>query len=55
MKVVSTNCKKCPEYMNKKCNGDAENCMCKRCPRNLAECLITKYCRETESILAGDV
>lgn len=46
--VMPYNCSKCPEN-KKRCNWNIEQCMCKRCPRNLAECLIVKYCRETES------
>ncbi|WP_291574669.1 hypothetical protein [Clostridium sp. UBA4548] len=51
MTIVVYNCKKCPEGTSGKCDGKTENCMCKRCPRNLGQCLITKYCRETESVL----
>lgn len=49
--AISLNCKKCPEYAEKKCDAKAENCMCRKCPRNLGVCLITKYCRETESAI----
>ncbi|WP_164474748.1 MULTISPECIES: hypothetical protein [Clostridium] len=49
--IVVFNCKKCPEYINKNCNGMESNCMCRNCPRNLGQCIITKYCRETESII----
>ncbi|KYH31678.1 hypothetical protein CLTEP_23410 [Clostridium tepidiprofundi DSM 19306] len=45
------NCKKCPEFLNGNCDGNDEKCMCRRCPRNLSECLVTRYCRETESPL----
>lgn len=51
MKIAKENCTRCPEYLNRNCKGDAMDCMCRRCPRNLGECLITKYCRETESII----
>ncbi len=45
------NCDYCPEYKNKTCNGDDRGCLCYVCPRNLAQCMCVKYCRETESIL----
>ncbi|MCY6372787.1 hypothetical protein [Clostridium ganghwense] len=51
MTVVKDNCVKCPEFKNKECDGKADGCMCRNCPRNLGECLITKYCRETESVI----
>lgn len=51
MKIAKENCRRCPQYSNKNCDGDAMECMCRRCPRNLGECLTTKYCRETESII----
>ncbi len=49
--AISLNCKKCPEHENKKCDAQVNNCMCRKCPRNLGVCLITKYCRETESAI----
>ncbi|WP_461207749.1 hypothetical protein [Clostridium sp. DL1XJH146] len=52
--IVAENCKRCDLFKNKQCNGDATDCMCRNCPRNLGECLITKYCRETESVLEFD-
>lgn len=52
MTNISDNCSKCPEYLEGKCGGNAEDCMCVKCPRNLAECLIVRYCRETESIIS---
>ncbi|WP_373897171.1 hypothetical protein ACER0A_000395 [Haloimpatiens sp. FM7315] len=51
MNIIPKNCSKCPDYLNSKCKGDANNCICRRCPRNLGECLIVRYCRETESVL----
>jgi len=51
MPIVVYNCNKCPEFRASKCDGKVEDCMCRRCPRNLGQCLITKYCRETESVL----
>lgn len=45
-----TNCRFCPEY-KKTCFGGAQDCLCYRCPRNLGQCLLVKYCRETESVL----
>lgn len=44
------NCRFCHEY-KKTCNGDATDCLCLRCPRNLGQCIAVKYCRETESVL----
>lgn len=49
--IVVFNCRKCPEYKNRRCDGKAKDCMCKNCPRNLGQCIITKYCRETESVI----
>lgn len=46
-----SNCKYCFQLKNNECNGKVKDCMCKHCPRKLGQCLITKYCRETESIL----
>lgn len=54
MAVVQQNCLRCLEYKSRTCEGDASDCMCKTCPRNLGECLITKYCRETESVIYED-
>lgn len=51
MTIAATNCKKCPNFLNKTCDTNVEDCMCKRCPRNLGTCLTTRYCRETESAL----
>ena len=51
MTIAATNCAKCPDFLSKDCDGKAEDCMCKRCPRNLGTCLITRYCRETESVM----
>lgn len=48
------NCGKCTQFTDKKCDGKAYDCLCKRCPRNLSECLIVRYCRETESVLYVD-
>lgn len=50
MLMLNNNCKLCPDF-GQKCDGQAKDCMCMRCPRNLGKCLITKYCTETESIL----
>lgn len=46
------NCKHCPDFKEGNCDGKANDCMCKKCPRNLGQCLITRYCRETESVLS---
>ena len=51
MAVGGDNCDKCPEILAKRCDGKVSDCICKRCPRNLGQCLTTKYCRETESII----
>lgn len=52
MIIEGSNCKHCPEFDENRCDGTAEDCMCKRCPRNLGQCIITKYCRETESTIS---
>lgn len=49
--MIADNCKVCPDFKDSKCDGQAQDCMCKRCPRSLGKCIITKYCTETESIL----
>lgn len=54
MTVVQENCKRCPEFQTNNCDGNAENCMCRNCPRNLGECIITRYCRETESVIFAE-
>jgi hypothetical protein len=46
-----SNCKYCTEYKEDNCDGNDNGCMCKKCPRNLGQCIITRYCRETESVL----
>lgn len=51
MIYIGGNCGKCPDYLGNKCDGKDGICMCRRCPRNLGKCIITKYCSETESIL----
>lgn len=48
------NCDACPEKKKGKCNGDDRGCLCYRCPRQLAQCMCVKYCRETESVLYFD-
>lgn len=48
------NCCNCPEYKSKKCDGKDTGCLCYKCPRNLAQCMCVKYCRETESVLFFD-
>lgn len=48
--VLGENCKHCPEY-RVSCEGNDSGCLCYRCPRNLGQCIMVKYCRETESIL----
>lgn len=47
--VINSNCKKCPDYINNKCDGGDLNCLCKFCPRNLSVCIEVRWCRETES------
>lgn len=51
MAAGGDNCRKCPSFINKKCDGQAADCLCRRCPRNLGKCLMTRYCTETESVL----
>ncbi|EYE87962.1 alpha/beta hydrolase [Fervidicella metallireducens AeB] len=48
-KVINSNCKKCPEHLTNRCEGEDENCLCKFCPRNMSVCIKVKWCRETES------
>lgn len=47
--VVNSNCKKCPSYASKRCDGSDINCTCKFCPRNMGVCIRVRWCRETES------
>ncbi|KGM99632.1 alpha/beta hydrolase [Clostridium novyi A str. 4570] len=54
MSVIQNNCERCTEYKNNRCDTKVTDCMCKGCPRNLGECLITRYCRETESVICND-
>lgn len=49
--VIVYNCSKCPDYKNNKCDGNLEGCICIRCPRNLGQCIIVRFCKETESII----
>jgi len=49
--TITINCKHCPEFIKKKCDGQVNDCMCKNCPRNIEKCMITRYCTETESVL----
>jgi hypothetical protein len=49
--VGGDNCGKCPEILANRCDGKVSDCICKECPRNLGQCLTTRYCRETESII----
>ncbi|MCR3758996.1 hypothetical protein KYB31_08340 [Clostridium felsineum] len=51
MIVEGSNCKHCDELKNGSCDGNVNDCMCKKCPRNLGQCMITRYCRETESVI----
>jgi len=51
--LVNRNCGHCPDF-KKKCAGGDSSCMCLGCPRDLATCIVTKYCRETESVLILD-
>jgi hypothetical protein len=48
---TALNCKHCPDLKNKSCDGQAADCLCRSCPRNMGQCLCVKYCRETESVL----
>ncbi|MCX7903392.1 MAG: hypothetical protein N2486_02665 [Caloramator sp.] len=47
--ALNSNCKKCPYFVSKKCDGKDANCICRFCPRNLGLCVVTKWCKETES------
>lgn len=49
VKVINSNCKKCPDFKNLNCDGGDAHCMCRFCPRNLEACLGVKWCRESES------
>jgi hypothetical protein len=51
MATGGDNCKNCPDFLKENCDGRATDCMCRRCPRSLGKCMITKYCSETESVL----
>lgn len=44
------NCRHCPLF-GQSCDGNAPDCLCLRCPRNLGQCIRVRYCRETESVL----
>jgi len=33
--AINSNCKRCPYYISKKCDGKDANCICRFCPRNL--------------------
>lgn len=46
-----SNCDRCYEKEDNRCDGAVDDCICKKCPRNLGQCLTTRYCRETESII----
>ncbi|ADL49851.1 hypothetical protein [Clostridium cellulovorans] len=46
-----SNCDRCYEKEENRCDGSVDDCICKKCPRNLGQCLTTRYCRETESII----
>jgi hypothetical protein len=48
---IKDNCSKCTEFKDKQCDGKAEDCICRKCPRNLGQCIVIRYCRETESII----
>lgn len=54
MKIVADNCARCTLYKEMKCDAKASDCMCRNCPRNLGKCIITRYCRETESVLTPE-
>lgn len=47
--VLNSNCRRCPDYKESRCDGKESSCICKFCPRNISMCIITKWCRETES------
>lgn len=48
---INSNCNKCIKLLKSNCDGKADNCICRKCVRNIEKCIITKYCSETESIL----
>ncbi|GAA0071595.1 hypothetical protein UT300003_31200 [Clostridium sardiniense] len=48
---IAVNCGDCPEKRDGNCDGKDLQCVCFKCPRKLSECIVTKYCRETESVL----
>ncbi|WP_160687559.1 hypothetical protein [Clostridium sp. C2-6-12] len=48
------NCADCVELKQEKCDGKDLTCLCYKCPRQLAQCMCVKYCRETESVLYFD-
>lgn len=47
---LADNCRHCPE-LGSTCQGNDASCLCFRCPRNLGQCILLRYCRETESVL----
>lgn len=49
---IGHNCERCPEKDERRCDGLAEDCICRVCPRKLGQCIITRYCRETESTIS---
>ncbi|EJO5348950.1 hypothetical protein NRP93_003100 [Clostridium botulinum] len=51
MNIDNDNCSKCINILKSNCDGKLENCICRKCPRNIEKCIITKYCSETESTL----
>ncbi|QCX34567.1 hypothetical protein FDN13_13140 [Caloramator sp. E03] len=51
VKIINSNCKKCPYLKAGSCSGEDKQCICRFCPRNIATCITVKWCRETESPL----
>lgn len=47
--IINSNCKKCPDLSEQKCDGELSDCMCRFCPRNMGICIKMRWCRETES------
>jgi hypothetical protein len=54
MAVGGDNCKQCPDFLKNNCDGKWQECICRRCPRNIEKCMDTKYCTETESVVIFD-
>lgn len=49
--LINSNCSKCREYFKQQCVEETGRCICKDCPRDIHYCILTRWCRETESPL----